>query len=104
MSLQGDIRMFWRFASILRFGGERGLPRCVLDEAQDELASIARHTHSSELRAQCETLLETYAEQRQRDMAVVPFWADLAGQLGCCPHCGAQPAGERKPGSFRFFA
>lgn len=49
----------------------------VLGEARDEIASIARHTGSSALRARCERLLTEHAERVERSLTMEPFYDDM---------------------------
>lgn len=69
--------MFWRFAPILRSGRKARTPKWKLDEARDEIASIALHTKSTELKARCEDLLSELGQQVERDLSTEPFYDDM---------------------------
>jgi hypothetical protein len=69
--------MFWRFAPILRFGRQARTPKGKLDEARDEIASIALHTKSPELKSRCEDLLAELDQQVERDLSAEPFFDDM---------------------------
>jgi hypothetical protein len=56
--------MYWRFAPVLNFAKTSWVARPILQEARDEIESIARHTKSAYLRDNCFALLRQSSDEQ----------------------------------------
>lgn len=74
-----DVRVFWRFAAVMRHGLDAGWAPAALQESYDEISSIARHTQHDGLRARCEALMEEFCVARDAGITREPFLDDLLG-------------------------
>ncbi|WP_139220907.1 hypothetical protein [Methylobacterium brachiatum] len=81
MSLYGDIAMFWRFAPRLRPEIRGKIAKSEVNEALEEIDSIARHTKNNDLKEKCEKLLLDQAKIIENDLSIEPFYDDMP--TGC---------------------